>query len=138
MTLERPTVAFFNAVINHAEVRPTVEAGAHRLDASAVLSDVRTIALTNGGGIALFLYIGAGHYEGHVFCLPGHRGAGALALGKAALRQLFALPDARKLSAPVPLVLPAARLYCRKLGLRPIGRDLFQEYFLTEASEWAA
>ena len=86
--------------------------------------------------MALFEHVQRGSYEGHVFCLPGHRGAAALAFGRAAVSWLFETVCAERLAAHVPMWLPAARIYCRRLGLRSAGRDLFQEYFEVEAVSW--
>lgn len=138
MDLVIPSLAFVQMVINHPGVRPTVQQGDDYIDACAAYRDDANQIISFEGGIALFKHLGCAVYEGHVFVLPGHRGSEALAFGKAAVTWLFTGPMALKLSVPVPLVLPAARYYCRKLGLKPTGRDLFQEYFEVEAAEWAA
>lgn len=132
-----PSLEFVDRVINDPAVRPTVEPGLHRLDARRAYDSSNNQLIAFEGGVALFMRMQAAEFEGHVFCLPGHRGARALIFGKAAVTWLFTGPMASRLFVPVPFGLPAARLYCRRLGLKPMGRDLFQEYFATEAVEWA-
>lgn len=137
MGLFVPSTGFVNAVINAPGVRGTVQQGQHRLDASRFLSEPRNAVIGWAGGLAAFEHVERGLYEGHVFALPGYRGAAALTFGKQAVSWLFAKVGADRLVAPVPIQLPAARIYCRRLGLRPSGRDLFQEYFEVEACQWA-
>lgn len=138
MELLTPTLDFVNLVINDPAVRPGVQRGTERLDCRAVYEDPSNQLIGFIGGVALFKHLGAAAFEGHVFVLPSYRGSEALAFGKAAVTWLFTGPMALRLSVPVPMVLPAARYYCRKLGLKSAGRDLFQEYFQVEAAEWAA
>lgn len=133
-----PSVGFVNDVINAPGVRATVEQGTHRLDASRFLEEPRNAVIGWWGGVAVFEHVERGSYEGHVFCLPGHRGALALQFGRLALGWLFTKVGADRVVAPVPIQLPAARLYCRRLGLRSAARDLFQEYFEMEAHQWVA
>lgn len=131
-----PSVGFVNDIINAPGVRATVEQGAYRLDASRVLEQPQNAVIGWWGGVAVFEHVERGSFEGHVFCLPGCRGAKALQFGRLALDWLFGTVGASKLTAPVPVQLPAARIYCRRLGLRPVARDLFQEYFEVEAQQW--
>jgi hypothetical protein len=132
-----PSAEFVNAVINAPGVRATVQPGQHRLDASELLAQPRHAAVACRGGVAVFEHVEGGLYEGHVFCLPGHRGAAALQFGRAALGWLFA-KGAERIVATASMDLPAARFYCRRLGLLSVARDLFQEYFAVEAQQWAA
>lgn len=122
-------------IINHPEVRPTVERGDHRLSSFDLLSDYRNVCYAGEGGAALFVYKGAGHFEGHVFLLPGARGAVGLAFGREALRALFASGSVHKVTAAVPWELPAARMYVRRLGFVSKGRCTEQpvELFIMEA-----
>lgn len=132
-----PTAEFVNGVINAPGVRPMVQAGVGRLEAATFLSRVNNAVLAYQGGVAVFEHVERGSYEGHVFCLPGQRGAQALEFGRVAITWLFEEVSADRLLVPVAIWLPAARLYCRKLGLRGVARDLFQEYFEMEALQWA-
>lgn len=131
----QPSDKFVDLVINHPDVRPTVQHGAHRLYADTD----EAIYLAFDYGVAMFRTFGK-EVDGHIFVLPAGRGAPALAFGKAALERLTTLvpPETRRLRTGVPLQLPAARIYCRRLGLKPEGRDLFNEYFTAEIAEWAA
>lgn len=133
-----PTAEFINSVINAPGVRPTVQAGTDRLDAARFVREPRNAVLAYRGGVAAFEHVERGLYEGHVFCLPGQRGSQALEFGRRAVTWLFETVGADKLWVPVAIWLPAARFYCRKLGLRYAARDLFQEYFEMEAVQWAA
>lgn len=126
---------FVDLIINHPDVRPTVQKGCDRLSSVDVLSDYRNICYGGEGGVAIFIWKGEGVYEGHVFLVPGCRGACGLAFGKAALRALFASGACCKVVAEVPWELPAARWYVRRLGFVSRGRDTEQpvELFQMEA-----
>lgn len=123
-----------DVVINHPEVRPTVERGTHRLASLGLLSDAANVCFAGEGGAALFIHKGGGTYEGHVFLVPASRGATGLAFGKAALERLFARDGVRKVVADVPWELPAARAYVRRLGFYSRGRhpELPAEMFVME------
>ena len=137
MILFTPSPFFFDAVINHSSVRPTTQRGSERLSSEDVLEDPANLAVAFEGGVALFRKVGVQAYDGHIFVLDGSRGSEALQFGKAALARLATRPDAIYLHTGVPLALPAARTYCRRLGLKSEGRDLFNEYFSTEIQQWA-
>lgn len=132
MILFTPSPTFVNAVINHPQVRETVQAGLHRLDSRDVLSNEENYAVAFEGGVALFMGLPNSVYEGHIFTLPTSRGSEALRFGKAAIQRLFTERRARKLVASVPLELRAARFYCRRLGLKSESVDLFGENFSME------
>ena len=133
MNIHKPSLDFVELVINHPDVRPTVQSGNHRIYPAA--DD--TIYLAFDYGVAMFRRFWD-EYDGHIFVLPAGRGAPALAFGRAALARLSTMsPPEQRLRTGVPLVLPASRIYCRRLGLKPEGRDLFNEYFSTEISRWA-
>lgn len=137
MTLFTPSPKFFNLVINHPEVRPTVQQGSHRLYSDAVLANPTTFAVGGLHGVALFQqYPDA--WDAHIFVLPSGRGATGVAFGLAALEQLARHTGGRgSVHTGVPVQLPQARIYCRRLGLKPESRDLFNEYFTAEISRWA-
>ena len=136
--LFRPNAYFVDLVINHPSVRPTTQQGFQYLSSEETLKKPGTFVYAFGGGVALFQHILDYTYDGHIFVLEGSRGSRALAFGHAALARLARDSDARQLRTGVPLALPAARLYCRRLGLKSESRDLFNEYFSAEVSQWAA
>lgn len=135
MDLFTPSKRFVEAVLNHPAVRHRVQGGNGRLMANNLPVDCVWRAFV--GGWALFIPLGARSYEGHVAVIPEYWGRPALAFGKAAVTDLFTKYDGARLTVPVPVQLPAARAYCRRLGLKPDGRDLFQHYFIMEAESWA-
>ena len=134
-----PSITFANAVLNHPAVRPTAECGVYRINAEAVLLTPGTVAVAFNFGLAVFVKHPNEEYDGHIFILPEGRGALAIRFGKLALAALASsVAGNPRLHTGVPLVLPAARWYCKRLGLKPVGRDLFNEYFTTEIQSWAA
>ena len=132
-----PSPEFVDLVINHPSVRPTVQLGANRLSSEDVVRKPGNVVVAYEGGVALFQRLGEGLYDGHIFTLEGSRGSEALAFGRLALARLAERSEGGTLRTAVPITLPAARFYCRKLGLKPEGRDLFNEYFTTEIAAWA-
>lgn len=113
-----------NVFINHPDIRPTIEKGEHELNSLELLTDHRNIVLCGEGGGAVFLAQPEDNvYEGHIFLLKGQRGAVGLAFGKAALAAMFGLYEASTIVAKVPMRLPAARMYVRKLGFSSTGED---------------
>lgn len=136
MDLFTPSGRFVEAVLNHPAVRFRVQQGTGRLSPNNLPHDCVWRAFC--GGFALFLPFAPDQYEGHVAIVPEYWGAPALAFGKRAVTDLFIKYGGRRLEVPVPVQLPAAKTYCRRLGLKPEGRDLFQHYFSMEAQSWAA
>lgn len=132
-----PSPTFVDLVINHPTVRPTFQLGAHRLSSEDRLHQPGFKALATEGMVALFEPAEQGQYIGHICAIAGSRGAKALRFGTQALKWLFDDPTVRILTAPVARQLPAARVYCIRLGLRHVGRDLFQDYFSMERDQWA-
>lgn len=129
-----PTLAQLNELLNAPGVRPaTVPAHITYLDATSFALEPLNAALAYAGGCALFEHRGRGVYEAHMFAQPGHRGREALEFGKVAVKWLFDVVHASKLTVAAPNWLPQVALYCRKLGLEPIGKDLFEEHFQLEA-----
>jgi hypothetical protein len=132
-----PSPAFVDLIINHPDVRPTVQQGTDELDSEDIVTNPDNFIQAYEGGVAVFVGLGEGVFEGHIFALPASRGAEALRFGKLALQALFTKRRACRLVAQVPLQLPAARVYCRRLGLKSESRDLFYEFFSTEKASWA-
>lgn len=138
MRVFHPSNAFIEAVCNHPRVRPTLDLGSRRLRACSL--PLNTVTLAFDGGVALFVprSIVRDVYDGHVAVHPRWWGRPALAFGKAAVTRLFEEYGAARLEVQTSAQLPTAAAYCRRLGLKPEGRDLFQEYFSMEAEQWAA
>lgn len=126
-------------IINHPSVRPTADCCEGVLRSRELFErGAVAYAEEEGFGCALFVPIGGDVWQGHIFIVEGGRGAAGLALGREALNCLFRGRLARKVVAAVPLALPAARFYCRRLGLKPVGRDDLVENFVLEIEQWAA
>lgn len=119
-----------DAIVNHPDVRPTLEAGNHRLFSQDVLDDDDNVVFAGEQGAIIFINEGEGVYRGHIAFLRDGRGKAALQAGRECLDKLFAAFDASKVVAAVPLQLRAARLLCRMLGFRSTGADDVQEFFV--------
>lgn len=126
-----------DAIINHPTVRPTAQEGDERLTSYGLMREGAVGYADDKGCLAFFVPKGDDVWEGHIFAVAGSRGANALNLGKQALRRLFTDHRAVKMVSVVPLRLQEARVYCRRLGLRPVSRDHQYEYYETEAGQWA-
>jgi hypothetical protein len=137
MILFKPSNVFVDAIINHPGCRATIQQGRYRLESAGVLSNPENVVLAYDQGVAIFEGLGRGVYQGHICTLPTSRGREALAFGRLAVTKLFHEHRAAVLTARVPMQLPAARFYCRRLGLKPEGRDLFDEIFTMECDKWA-
>jgi hypothetical protein len=138
MKLFTPSAAFVDAVCNHPRVRPSLEGGTRRLRANNLPVDCVLRAFD--GGVGIFVPVPDPDdvvYEGHVAVHPAFWGRAALAFGKLAVTELFNDHWADRLEVVTSAQLPTAAAYCRRLGLKPVGRDLFQEYFIMEAESWA-
>jgi hypothetical protein len=71
-------------------------------------------------------------YEGHIGILPDQRGSWGLRLGTAALNLLFGTLEAKMVVARIPVKLPAARMFVRRLGFRSNGVDSGGDHELFE------
>lgn len=113
-----------DAFANAPDIRPTIEPGTGRVSTAAVVDNPENIVIAGDGGYALFRPLPEGGvYDGHIALRTGHRGAEGLAFGKAALAELFGTTEASKVVAKVPICLPAAQMYVRKLGFSADGED---------------
>lgn len=130
--------AILEAIINDPSVRPTAQGGDYYLTSVELLNKAENLCYTGNGGAVLFVAIGQGVYQGHIFCVEGSRGAQALLLARHALQVLFDVHRAVKLVADVPMALPAARLLCRRAGMAALRRDNIVEHFELEFETWAA
>lgn len=126
----KPSVEFVDMIINHPTVRPTAQGGEYRLESYDLVTDPANVVLANTGGVVLFVQYKPGDYEGHVFCLEGHRGASALALVRQGLKQVFDRSKSSLVGALAPLSLPAVSVLCRQAGFKLVDRDLFGEHFI--------
>lgn len=145
MILFTPSAAFVEAICNHPRVRPTLDLGNRPLRANNLPRE--SVLLAFEGGVAIFNrwrpYLEGPDtplrsvFEGHVAVHPRWWGRPALAFGRSAVSALFDMHGADRLEVATSAQLPTAAAYCRRLGLKPEGRDLFQEYFSMEAASWA-
>lgn len=112
-----------DAIVNHPSIRPTIELGTYRIDSSDLLSDDGTVIYASEDGVVIFIPKGWGIYEGHMAFLPWGRGKVMLSHCRAALDGIFGDFGAEKVTAAVPMQLPAARISCRLLGFASHGPD---------------
>lgn len=129
------SASFADAIINHPDIRPTIERGAEPLSSAGILHDLDNVVLAGLGGLAVFTPVGQGVFKGHIMLLRGSRGVHGLAFGHKALQTMFEAHKASKVTAAVPLELSAARWYVRRLGFTSFGvaEDGLQELFELEA-----
>lgn len=127
-----------DAIVNHPTVRPTAQGGSERLSSYGLIRRGAVAFADDKGCLLLFVPQGDGVWEGHAFAVAGSRGGNAIAFGKLAVGRLFTDHRARRLVAAAPLQLPAVSYYCRRLGLKPVGRDDYQENFEVEAAQWSS
>lgn len=125
-----PSATFVDAIINHATVRATAQSGDYRLESSSIVENSANVILASAGGVVIFVHWQRGEYDGHVFCLEGHRGASALALVRRGLKAVFDRSNSSLVRAFAPLCLPAVSVLCRRAGFKLIDRDLFGEHFI--------
>ncbi len=128
-----------NALVNHSDIRPTIEQGDDYIDTESVVTNPENIVLACSMGAALFIPEAKGVYKGHILVLAPYRGKAALWLAREALKQVFLLYKAEQIVASVSLVLPAARYLCRAVGFTPLGvcSATGVEQFKMEESQWA-
>jgi hypothetical protein len=126
-------------VLNHPDVRPTVEKGAGYISIADHIRDPRNVVFAWPYGFVLFIYKAEGEYEGHVAFLPHGRGATALAAVRSAIDRLFADHGCRVIRAAVPQVLPQVGFLVRRLGFAFEGADPEKpvDHFVMEAEKWA-
>lgn len=127
-------------VLNHPDVRPTMEKGDHYISNEVIVSLPRNVVLANDWMVAVFLYKAEGIYLGHIGVMPQARGKVAVEGGKSALDRLFREFGARRVEARIPLQLRQARFYVKKVGFVSDGIDAdgVYENFSVEAERWAA
>ena len=128
-----------NALINHPDIRPTMERGEHRIDSTEVVENLNNVVFASEHGVIVFLYKGEGVYEGHIGLLAACRGKQGLKLAGEALDRLFGQYNARKVTSAIPNALPQAKMFVRRLGFTSEGvaEDKPVENFVMEARRWA-
>lgn len=129
-----------NAMVNHPDVRPTIESGEHRLDAYDIVRDPNNVVYVNEHGVVIFLGRGNGEYDLHGGFLTPYRGKVALQDVSGAIDRLFNEHRATTIRVSIPVVLSPARFFVRRLGFRSLGVDPAKpvEHFIMEAESWAA
>lgn len=127
-------------ILNHPDVRPTVEQGDNAISVQNVMLDPRNVVMASDTTLAVFVNKAEGVYEGHIACLPAGRGSKGFADAKEALDRLFREFGAQAVHAAVPLRLREARILVRRLGFasRGISQEKPVEEFIMEAESWAA
>lgn len=138
--IQLTTPVFADIILNHPDVRPTVEQGDGYATARDILADTSNVVYAHEWGIVVFIHKGSGVYEGHIAFMPQGRGAAAIKACQSALDRLFRDHKAQAVTAAVPLQLRAARFLVRRLGFasRGIREDKPVEEFIMEAASWAA
>lgn len=126
--------ALVEAIVNHPDVRPTIEDGMYRLNASMIFESDDNLVFACETGVVIFVCFGDGVYHLHGGFLAHGRGANAVAEVKNAIEVVFSRYAARKVQAAVPLQLRAARMFCRLVGFASEGRDLTHEHFALEGA----
>lgn len=117
------SVKLIDAFVNHPDIRATMDNGDHALHSDKAVLNTDNVILAGEGGAAVFLYQEPGVYDGHICLMKDHRGQKGLAFGRAAVNAMFTDHRAVKLVASIRTVLPAARMYVRKLGFSSLGED---------------
>ena len=131
-----PSTAYVNLVVNHPTVRATTAEGAYVVDTAHVVEDEANVVRAVVGGVCIFRQATPRVYEGHIYCVAGHRGRRALELVRGALNAVFERPAASIAVAFAPLHLPAVGVLCRRAGFVYKGRDLLDERYELEAAQW--
>lgn len=113
-----------DAILNDPSVRPTIETKVRgRIDSTPLVCCPSNIIIVGEAGAAIFAGLGCGAYVGHIAVLERHRGRPGFDLGRGALAMLFGAYGAARCQCGIPLILPQAILYVRRLGFVSIGRD---------------
>lgn len=113
-----------DAILNDPTVRPTIETKAKgRIDSTPLVCCPSNIVIVGEAGAAIFAGLGVGRYVGHIAVPERYRGRLGLDLGRGALAMLFGAYGAACCRCEIPLGLPQAILYVRRLGFVSLGRD---------------
>lgn len=124
-----------DAIVNHPSVRPTIEMDSYRINSAPLVNDPHNVFVAGNGLVAMFIGQGAGAYLGHFAAIDCRRGRTALRFGQAALSILFEDCGGLLCRAQVPLQLPQAVWFVKRLGFTSLGADSAAgfESFIKEA-----
>jgi hypothetical protein len=119
MELRRQADAgLINRFLNDPSVYPWVSGGRpFPLDAGPVIAHPDHVVLCSDYGGIIFAKLAVGYYEAHTAVLPEKRGAGTLALGRAALEWMFCRTDAVEILTRVPAGNGAAEAAMRAMRI---------------------
>lgn len=137
------TLDDLNALVNHPDIAPHVAPGYCELDLRAFYERPDSLIVGDVFGVIIMAPLAEdGLYGWHWLLTPMIRGAGALRLGREALKAAFTTPGVRAICGATPREFRAARLMNRALGARPIGESI-DAYgrpcinYLLERETWA-
>lgn len=123
-----------DAIINHPDVRPTIDRGDEHISCRRHIDDSRNLFFVNSYGVVFFKYLAPGFYEVHTGFIKAGRGATAFNSLRSAIESVLADHGGQKIAAAIPLQLRPARIMCRMLGFASTGRDPQQEFFALEGA----
>ena len=129
-----------NLIVNHPDVRPTMEKGEHFLDSTEIVSNPENVVFADEHTVIIFIGKGEGRFGIHLASMPEGRGAAVLKALRSALDRLFRDHGAVAVEAAIPLQLREVGFLARRLGFRSLGiaEDKPVEMFIMEAESWAA
>lgn len=138
------TLGELNRLANHPSIMPEIAPGYEWCTLEKLYRHPNTVIVGDSLGVIILTCAdNDGIIMWHWLLSPKRRGAKALALGRVALKEVFANPKNRAICGITPRSNRAARLMNRALGARPIGyvkdtagRDCIH-YFLERAT-WEA
>lgn len=108
-------------ILNHPEVRPTMEYGDHHITCAPMLANPQNVLLADESLLLMFLYKGNGVYGAHVAMLPERRGKHGIQDTKDALDRLFREFGAKRVEVTLPVALRRVRFFARTVGFAPVG-----------------
>jgi hypothetical protein len=121
-----------NAIVNHPDIRPTLESGSQYLDSRELISDPDNLVYAGEEGIVIFTFLRPGLFRGHIGLLAHARGKAGLAAASAVLDDMATRFESFAVVAGVPLQLRAARWFCKMLGFVTKTIDAEQEWMVYE------
>lgn len=134
--------AIINLWANDVSIQPHVAPGFPLMDYGTFFDNPRNVMTEHKHGIALFIYIGNGDFDGHFLFGPNLRGKDAVSAAQAMINDIFTVHHANSILGKTPVENRPARLVSRALGFIPYGRgsvDTFNrpcvDYVLSR-NEW--
>lgn len=116
-------LSLLEALVNRPHVLASVAPGFDGLDMSAFFESPFNICLGDAHGMALFVHIGDGVYEGH-YVLPDLPGILRMRRARVYLRRMFTTHRAKAIVGVVPVDNSPARTVTRALGFTPTGTSV--------------